>query len=160
MSSFRNFITSPKMVLTTVVWAGAFKVSASHAVSTAMEYGNGRDDAMTYPLLIDALIVGCALWVASPKGVNKATRMWAGFGRLFGFVATLGTNLAHSDLTGHGTSILAIATTAFVSLLPGIAVIVMTEVFVHGMKSTPAARKASAAKTVGRGNVVPMRKAS
>jgi hypothetical protein len=85
--------------------------------------------------------------------------MWAGFGRLFGFVATLGTNLAHADLTAHGTSILAIATTAFVSLLPGIAVIVMTEVFVHGMKSTPAARKASAAKVTG-GKVIPMRKAN
>jgi hypothetical protein len=146
-----------KTILTGIVWAGAFKVSASHAVATAMEYGNSRSDAVFYPILIDALIVGCALWVASPKGVNKATRMWAGFGRIFGFVATLGTNLAHADLTAHGPSILAIGTSAFVSLLPGIAVIVMTEVFVHGMKSTPAARKAKTV-TAGLGNVLPMRK--
>lgn len=159
--NFKTFITSPKMVLTTVVWGGAFKVSSSHAFSTALKYGNSRADALMYPVLVDALIVGCALWVASPKGVNKATRMWAGFGRLFGFVATLGTNLAHADLTAHGTSVLAVGVSAFVSLLPGIAVIVMTEVFVHGMKSTPAARatataKAKTSKPVG--NVVPMRK--
>lgn len=154
----KSFLSSPKMVLTTVVWAGAFKVSASHAVGTALEFGNSKSDAMTYPILIDALIVGCALWVAAPKGVNKATRFWAGFGRVFGFIATLGVNLAHTDLTGHGASPLMIGVTAFVSLLPGIAVIVMTEVFVHGMKSTPAARANSKAKATGRDNVVPMRK--
>lgn len=150
---------TPKHYLTAVVWGGAFKVSASHAVSTAIEFGNSRADAMFYPVLIDALIVGCALWVASPKGVNKATRVWAGFGRIFGFIATLGTNLAHADLTAHGSSILMITVTAFVSLLPGVAVIIMTEVFVHGMRSTPAARAKAGAKAVG-GNVIPMRKAN
>lgn len=134
-----------KIVLTGIVWAGAFKVSASHAVSTAIEYGNTRADAVMYPVLVDALIVGCALWVASPKGVNKATRTWAGLGRIFGFVATLGMNLAHADLMAHGTSVLAIGVSAFVSLLPGIAVIVMTEVFIHGMKGTVATRAAKQA---------------
>lgn len=154
----KSFLSSPKMVLTTVVWAGAFKVSASHAVGTALEYGNSKSDAMTYPILIDALIIACALWVAAPKGVNKATKFWAGLGRTFGFAATLFTNLAHADLLAHGDSPLMIGVSAAVSLLPGIAVIVMTEVFVHGMKSTPAARATSKAKTTGRDNVVPMRK--
>lgn len=154
----KSFLSSPKMVLTTVVWAGAFKVSASHAVGTALEYGNSKSDALTYPVLIDALIIACALWVAAPKGVNRATRVWAGFGRFFGFTATLFTNVASADLTAHGMSPLAIGTSALVNLLPGIAVIVMTEVFVHGMKSTPAARATSKAKATGRDNVVPMRK--
>lgn len=152
-----SFLRSPKMVLTTVVWAGAFKVSASHAVSTALEYGNAKSDAMTYPILIDALIIACALWVAAPKGVNRATKFWAGLGRYFGFLATLFVNVAHTDLMSHGASPLSIGVTAMVGLLPGIAVIVMTEVFVHGMKSTPAARATAKAKAVG-GNVVPMQR--
>lgn len=151
---------TPKHYLTAVVWAGAFKVSASHAVSTAMEFGNSRGDALTYPVLIDAVIIACALWVASSKGVNKATKIWAGIGRIFGFIATLGTNLAHADLTAHGTAVIMVAVTVFVSLLPGIAVIIMTEVFVHGMKSTPAARAKASQSTKRTDNVVPIRKAN
>lgn len=126
-----------KIVLTGIVWAAAFKVSASHTVGVALDHGNRMDDALMYPILIDAMIVGCALWVASPKGVNKSTRMWSAFGRYLGFAATLTVNLAHADFSDWKSVV--------VSLLPAIGVITMTEVFVHGMKGTVATRAAKQA---------------
>lgn len=139
--------------LTALVWAGAFKISSSHIIELAMRFGNRKDDALFYPVIVDAMIIVCALWVASPKGVNKATRLWAAFGRYFGFAATLFANVAHQDLTD--------AISIGVGLLPAVSVIITTEVFVHGMRSTPAARKAQASRSGKHtGNVVPMRKAS
>jgi len=140
-----------RISLTAIIWAGAFKVSGSHIVDVAMKNGNRFDDAIIYPLSIDALIISCALWVASPKGVNASTRRWAAAGRYFGFAATVYSNLAHSGWTTLESGI--------INLIPAVAVIIATEVFVHGMKSTPAAKRASAAKTGGK--VIPMqRKAS
>lgn len=156
--NFKTFITSPKMVLTTVVWGACFKVSANHAIDSAIKFGNTRSDAMFYPVIIDALIVACALWVSSPKGVNKATRLWAAFGRYFGFVATVFVNVVHTDFSAYQGNGAAIVIAGLINLLPAVGVIAMTEVFVHGMKSTPAARANSKAKATG-GNVVPMRKA-
>jgi hypothetical protein len=139
-----------RISLTAVIWAGAFKVSGSHIVSVAMANGNRFDDAIIYPLSIDPLIIACALWVASPKGVNRATKLWAAAGRYFGFIATVFANLAHSGWTSYES--------AAINLVPAIAVIIATEVFVHGMKSTPAARAARVSKASAGGNVVPMRK--
>jgi hypothetical protein len=127
-----------KIVITGIVWAAAFKVSASHTVGVAMDHGNRLDDALMYPILIDAMIVGCALWVASPKGVNKSTKLWSAFGRIFGFAATVVVNFAHADLSDWKSVV--------VSLLPAVGVIVMTEVFIHGMKGTVATRAAKATK--------------
>jgi drug/metabolite transporter (DMT)-like permease len=127
-----------RIALTSVIWAGAFKISGSHIVDVAMKNGNRFDDAIIYPLSIDALIIACALWVSAPKGVNKATRLWAAAGRYFGFAATLYANLAHSGWSSIESGI--------INLIPAIAVIIATEVFVHGMKSTPAAKAAAKAK--------------
>lgn len=127
-----------KIVITGIVWAASFKVSASHAVDVAMANGNRMDDALMYPILIDAMIIGCALWVASPRGVNKATRLWAAAGRLLGFAATVYVNLAASGWTS--------VESAVINGLSAIAVIVMTEVFIHGMRGTVATRAAAAAK--------------
>lgn len=126
-----------KTAITGIIWAGAFKVSASHLIDVAMKNGNTFSDAIFYPLLVDAMIIACALWVASPKGVNKATRMWAAAGRYFGFAATVYGNLAHSGWTSLESGI--------INLLPAVAVIVATEVFVHGMKGTVATRAAKQA---------------
>lgn len=127
-----------RIALTSIIWAGAFKVSGSHIVSVAMKNGNRFDDAIVYPLSIDALIIACALWVSAPKGVNKATKIWAAFGRYFGFAATVYSNLAHSGWTSYES--------AAINLIPAVAVIIATEVFVYGMKSTPAAKAAAKAK--------------
>lgn len=130
-------MTKIRIALTAIIWAGAFKISGSHIVSVAMANGNRIDDAIIYPLSIDALIIACALWVSAPKGVNKATRLWAAAGRYFGFAATVYANLAHSGWSSLESGI--------INLIPAIAVIVATEVFVHGMKGTVATRAAKQA---------------
>lgn len=126
-----------KIVLTGIVWAGAFKVSASHIVSVAMKNGNSFSDAIIYPLSIDALIVSSALWVATPKGISRKARAWAAVGRYFGFAATIFANLAHSGWNSWES--------AGFNLIPAIAVIVATEVFVHASKGTVATRTAKQA---------------
>jgi hypothetical protein len=138
MNVLRNAIQNPKLTLTGVIWAASFKVSASHIYEVALHNGNSKSDALAYPVTVDALIVACALWVATPKGISRKARMWAALGRYFGFAATIFANLAHS---GNWTNYESLA----VNLLPAISVIIATEVFVHAMKGTVATRAAKQA---------------
>lgn len=121
-----------RIALITVVCAMVFYTSFRHITAVAMANGNPRDVAMMYPFAIDFVILISALTLIARKGVTKAARNWARFGRLFGFAATIFCNL----VTSHFAS----TVSAIVATIPAIALIITVELLIHGAKGTPAAR--------------------
>jgi hypothetical protein len=152
----------------TIVCAAAFRDSFGHIVRVAMVAGNTTSEALTYPVAIDGVILVSALTLAAKVGVSRTTRMWAMFGRYFGFTATLLANGAAAGSTDLGR--------VAICLLPGISLIATVELLIHAAHGTPASRakatetaqhakrsaaakKAAATRAARKaGNVTPIRK--
>jgi hypothetical protein len=134
--------------LIVTVCAAQFYTSARDIVETAMPLvHHDLSRAVTFPICIDALILIAALTVAARTGVNAKARRWAGFGRYFGFTATIYANgLAGgiaSAAAAHQVNAPVVMGTLFM-LIPAVALIVTMELLIHGAQGTPASRKAAA----------------
>lgn len=121
-----------RIALTTLVWAGAFAVSAFHIYTVALANGNPWYTAATYPLTVDALILVCALTLTASRDVSKAAKKYAAGGRWFGYAATIYANVA----SGHYASTDAV----IINLIPAVCLILVTQVFVHAARGTAATR--------------------
>lgn len=146
-----------RILLIVIVCAAQFYTSARDIVSTALPLVHGDlSRAITFPICIDALILIAALTVAARTGVNAKARRWAGFGRYFGFAATIYANGLSGGIA-HATHLdPAIVTGTLFMLIPAVALIVTMELLIHGAQGTAASRKA-AAKPVA--SVTPLRRA-
>jgi hypothetical protein len=131
-----------RIALTTIVCAASFYNSFRHIVEVALTAHQTADVAFMYPICIDAVVLISALTLATPTGINKATKLYASLGRLFGFSATLACNLAASNFTSTGA--------ALVSLIPGAALILTIELLIHSARGTVASRRAAMRKPARR----------
>lgn len=137
-----------RIALITTVCAAQFYTSARDIVETALPLVHGDlSRAVTFPICIDALILIAALTVAARTGVNAKARRWAGFGRYFGFAATIYANgLAGGIARAEHIDAAVLTGTAFM-LIPAVALIVTMELLIHGAQGTPASRKAASRPT-------------
>lgn len=122
-----------RLGLTALVCACVFKISAGHIIGVAIHYGNTADNAVLYPVCIDAMILVSALYLAANIGVSKMTKFYAKIGRYFGFAATIFCNVAASNFSSTIACIIA--------LIPAISLIIVIELLIHGSKKTAATRK-------------------
>lgn len=134
-----------RIAAVTVVCVVTFYVSFSEIMATAMSYGIERRVALAYPISIDALILVCAFTLIVNRGATRTTKVYAKFGRLFGFGATIYCNSMAAGTTDINALI--------VHAIPAVSLIFTVELLVHGAKGTAATRKGKAA-----GNVTPIRK--
>jgi hypothetical protein len=135
-----------RLGLILLVDAIAFRVSYSHIYELALHFGTPKDVALLYPLCVDALILACSLTLIAKSGVSKIAKLYAFWGRAFGFTATVYCNLASS----HWASVEAAA----FALIPAVSLIIVTELAIHSAKSTPQKR---AARTRKASNVTRLR---
>lgn len=127
-----------RIALIVVVTLGVFYTSFRHIVAVAMAHGNTADVALFYPVSIDAVIMISALTLVVRNGVPKAARFWARFGRVFGFVATIYANVAHSGYASTDA--------VLVNLIPAVALICTVELLIHSARGTSASRRQATAK--------------
>ena len=127
-----------RLVLTAIVCAAAFKISFGHIYDVALHAGNSPDNAIVYPVAIDAVILVSALYLVANQGVNKMAKLYATAGRLFGFAATIYCNMAASGWSNPGDVV--------INMIPAISLIITVELLVYGFKATPAARTSQAAR--------------
>jgi mevalonate kinase len=141
-----------RLALIIAVTAGIFYISAAHIISVAEMYGNKGVPAYIYPLSIDGVIMISALTLILTQGaVSKEAKMWARFGRYFGFAVTIYANMEHS---GYGS-----AAAVIINTIPAVSLIITMEITIHSAKAM--ARQQQRKQTRTRtDNVVPMRKAS
>lgn len=123
-----------RLVLTVLVTAAIFYVSAGHIIDVAESNGNPFRIAIVYPVAIDGVILISALTMAAKVAVSKTTRHYCKLARYFGFAATLYANFAHANTTDMESII--------INMIPAIALILMMEVVISSAQMTPAARKA------------------
>lgn len=134
-----------RIALIVTVCAAQFYTSARDIVTTALPLVHGDlSRAVTFPICIDALILIAALTVAARTGVNAKARRWAGFGRYFGFAATIYANGLSGGIAHAARIDASIVTGTLFMLIPAVALIVTMELLIHGAQGTPASRKAAA----------------
>lgn len=117
-----------RLIFTAIVFAGCAWDSGSHIIEVARHYGNGLATAWVYPVSIDGMIALCATTLCASRNVNKKAKFWASLGRVIGFAATLYANMVHSGWSSTDAVI--------VNALPGVAMIVVTELLIHAAKGT------------------------
>ncbi len=142
-----------RMILTAIVCTGVFYTSFAHITTVAQSYGNSLSTALMYPILIDGMILACALTLTAKTGVNKMTRWYAGLGRWTGFGFTIACNTMHANSWNVGA--------IFVALIPAIVLIIVVELLIHAAQGTPAtrAKRATKSTTTQASNVRSIRKA-
>jgi hypothetical protein len=127
-----------RIAITMMVTAAEFYTSASHIIATAINAGNPIRAAVTYPLVIDGMILAAVLALTARRGVNKIARQYAGWARGLGYAATLYCNVAASGFTSINNAV--------VDVFPGLGLILLLELTVHSAAQTPAAKRTPAAK--------------
>lgn len=121
-----------RIALAAIIAAGIAKVTFAHSVHMAETHGQTHDNAIMYPIIIDAVMLYCSASLQMP-GTNRGTRFWCRAGLYLGIAFSVAANLLSTDATD--------TINAAVAVVPAVMLFVMTEVTLASTKSVRAGQR-------------------
>lgn len=115
-----------KMVVAGLIAACIAKVSFAHTVHIAETHGQAHDNALLYPVIVEATMIYCAT-ILSGGPINRMTKFWCRVGMYLGIIANLGANLFSCDMSDTLTAVIAI--------VPGVFLYIVVEIILNSAKS-------------------------